>query len=52
MRVSISLALFIIHIYQHSSKFLKSKFSQIMAKIINNGEKVGTKIDVGADESI
>ena len=47
MRAGGSLPLPIIYIYQHSSKILKSKFTQIMAKIISNGEKVDTKIRRG-----
>ena len=48
MRAGGSLPLPIIHIYQHSSKILKSsKFTQKMAKIISNGEKVDTKIRRG-----
>ena len=38
--------------FQHNSEFLKSNFSQIIANVINNGEKWVAKLDVGADESI
>ena len=37
--------------FQHNSEFLKSNFSQIIANVINNGEKWVAKLDVGADES-
>ena len=41
-----------LYTFQHNSEFLKSNFSQIVAKIINNGEVWVAKLDVGADESI
>ena len=37
---------------QHSSKFLKCIFNQILAKIIDNGEIWVAKLNVGADERI
>ena len=33
-----------LYTFQHSSKFSKTKFSQIMVTIINNDDNVGSKI--------
>ena len=39
-----------LYTFQHNSEFLN--FSQIIAKIINNGEVWVAKLDAGADGSI
>ena len=51
MQAGGSLALPIIHISAQFNVF-KSNCSQMMAKIINNGEMWVAKLDVTADESI
>ena len=38
--------------YNTTRSFYKSKLSQIMVKITNNGKNVGRKLDVSADVSI
>ena len=49
---SLPLASYLLYTFQHSSKLLRSKFSQAMATINNNGENMGRKLDVGVDENI
>ena len=51
MQAGGSLPLPIMHI-SVQLKVFKSKFSQIMAETIKDGENVGSKLDVGVDESI